>query len=48
VTRERKTLDVVGVIRFSYRKRPDDLASVVEGCVRQWSMGDQYTTETRR
>ena len=39
---ERKTIDVVGVIRFGYRKKPDDLASVVEGCVSQWSMGGVY------
>jgi hypothetical protein len=42
MTSERKTLDVVGVIRFGYRKKPDDLASVVEGCVSQWSMGGVY------
>jgi hypothetical protein len=45
MTRERKTLDVVGVIKFAYLKKPDDLASIVEGCVRQWSMGDLYITE---
>jgi hypothetical protein len=45
MSRQRKTLDVVGVIRFSYRKKPDDLASVVENCVLQWSMGDLYITE---
>ena len=45
MSRQRKTMDVVGVIRFGYRKKPDDLASVVEGCVRQWSMGDEYRTE---
>ena len=45
MSRERKTIDVVGVVRFGYRKKPDDLASVVEGCVRQWSMGDEYRTE---
>jgi hypothetical protein len=38
-------MDIVGVIKFGYRKKPDDLASVVEGCVRQWSMGDEYRTE---
>ena len=36
MSRERKTIDVVGVIKLAYRKKPDDLASVVEGCVRQW------------
>jgi hypothetical protein len=45
MTRERKTIDVVGVIRFSYRKKPDDLASFVEGCVRQWSMAGEYESE---
>jgi hypothetical protein len=42
MTRERKTIDVVGVIRFGYRKRPDDLASIVEGCVSEWSLGGVY------
>ena len=42
MSRQRKTMDVVGVVRFGYRKRPDDLASVVEGCVRRWSMGGVY------
>ncbi len=42
MSRERKTIDVVGVVRFGYRRRPDDLASVVEGCVRQRSMGGVY------
>jgi hypothetical protein len=45
MSRKRKTIDVVGVIRFGYRKKPGDLASVVKGCVRQWSMGDQYIAE---
>jgi hypothetical protein len=45
VSRERKTLDVVGVVRFGYRRRPDDLASVVEGCVSQWSQGGVYESE---
>jgi hypothetical protein len=39
VSRPRKTLDVVGVVRFGYRQKPDDLAPVVEGRVSRWSMG---------
>ena len=45
MTRERKTIDVVGVVRFGYRKKPDDLALVVEGCVRHWSKGGVYKSE---
>ena len=44
MSRQHKTMVVVGVIKFGYRKKPDDLASVIEGCVRQWSMGDEYRT----
>jgi hypothetical protein len=45
MSRERKTIDVVGVVRFGYRKKPDDLASVVENCVSQWSVGGVYESE---
>jgi hypothetical protein len=45
MSKPRKTIDVVGVIRFSYRKKPDDLASVVENCVSQWSMNGVYDSE---
>src|ERR1043165_6635410 len=48
MTKQRKTIYVVGVIKFGYRKRPDNLASVVEGRVRQWSMGGEYATEIVR
>ena len=44
MSRERKTIDVVGVVRFGYRQKPDDLAPVVEGCVSRWSMGGVYIT----
>jgi hypothetical protein len=42
MSRERKTIDVVGVVRFGYRKRADDFASVVEGCVQQSSKRGVY------
>jgi hypothetical protein len=43
---ERKTLDIVGVIRFCYRKKPDHLAAVVEECVREQSVAGVYSTDS--
>jgi hypothetical protein len=43
---ERKTLDILGVIRFCYRKKPDHLAAVVDGCVREQSMAGVYSTDS--
>src|SRR5262245_55892582 len=44
--RERKTLDILGVIRICYRKKPDHLAAVVEGCVRERSVAGVYSTDS--